>query len=103
MSHPAVESQLSAPGAGKGEVPASASDRPQAQAPSRAVLSLFQANILVAMLAGFWGRKSDGHPGPKLVGQGLMILAELVNYRRLTGRTPITRPPPGSKRPREPG
>jgi hypothetical protein len=94
VSHPEVESQLSAPGEGKGEAPASA--------PSRAVLSLFQANILVAMLAGFWGRKSDGHPGPKLVGQGLMILAELVNYRRLTGRTPMTRPS-RSKRPREPG
>jgi len=66
------------------------------------MLSLVQANILVAMLAGFWSRKSDGHPGPKLVGQGLMILAELVNYRRLTGRTPNTRPY-RSKRPRKPG
>ena len=35
------------------------------------------------MLAGFWGRKSEGHPGAKLVGQGLLILSELVNFRRL--------------------
>jgi hypothetical protein len=49
-------------------------------------LTLFQANLLVAMLAGFWGRKSDGHPGPKLMAQGLMILAALVEDRRLTGR-----------------
>jgi hypothetical protein len=63
---------------------------------------LLQANILVAMLAGFWARKSDGHPGAKLLGQGLRILAELVNYHRLTGRTPNTRPFP-SKRPRKPG
>ena len=102
VSQPAVEPQLSAPSPGKREPPASAPDHPQAQTSSRSALSLFQANILVAMLAGFWGRKSDGHPGPKLVGQGLMILAELVNYCRLTGRTPNTRPY-RSKRPRKPG
>jgi hypothetical protein len=102
VSQPAVEPQLSAPSTGKGEAPASPPDRLQAQAPSLSVLSLFQANILVAMLAGSWARKSDGHPGPKLVGQGLMILAELVNYRRLAGRTPNTQPY-RSKRPRKPG
>ncbi len=102
VSEPAVPAQLAAPSPGKREAPASAPDRPQAQASSRSALSLLQANILVAMLAGFWARKSDGHPGPKLVGQGLMILAELVNYRTLTGRTPNTRPF-RSKRPRKPG
>src|SRR5450756_1093708 len=33
-----------------------------------AKLTLFQANLLVAMLAGFWARKADGHPGPDLMG-----------------------------------
>lgn len=60
-------------------------------------LTLFQANLLVAILAGFWGRKSDGHPGPKVMAQGLMILAALVEDRRLTGRSTSdfwTRAPP---------
>lgn len=102
VSPPAVEPQLSAPSSDKREPPVSAPDRPKAQAPSPSALSLFQANILVAMLAGFWARKSDGHPGPKLMGEGLMILAELVNYRRLTLRKPNTRAY-RSKRPRKPG
>lgn len=75
---------------------------PWAPSTSRSRLTLFQANLLVAMLAGFWGRKADGHPGPKLVAQGLMILAELVNYRNLT-RPACPKPPPPSKRPRKPG
>jgi hypothetical protein len=65
-------------------------------------LSLFQANLLVAMLAGFWGRKSDGHPGPKLVAAGLIQLATLVNYRRMIEHGP-SHPLPRSNRPREPG
>ena len=69
---------------------------------SRSTLRLFQANLLVAMLAGFWARKSDGHPGPKLVAQGLIILAELVDYQRLTLQIP-RKPPPRKKRPRKPG
>src|SRR4029079_19247596 len=43
--------------------------------PSTPALTLFQANLLVAMLAGFLARKGDGHPGAKLMGEGLMILA----------------------------
>ncbi|MEO8428311.1 MAG: hypothetical protein ABI651_14470 [Verrucomicrobiota bacterium] len=39
--------------------------------------TLFQANLLVAMLGGFWGRKADGHPGPDLLGRGLVLLATL--------------------------
>lgn len=66
-------------------------------------LSLFQANLLVAMLAGFWARKGDGHPGPKLVAQGLMILSALVNDRRLTGQGIVSKPSLKSKRPRKPG
>jgi hypothetical protein len=99
---PAGQTPLAASCSGKGEAPASAPDGPRAEAPCRSGLSLFQANLLVAMLAGFWARKRDGHPGPKLLGEGLMILAELVNYRRLTGRTPTPRPS-RSKRPRKPG
>jgi hypothetical protein len=75
VSEPAVPAQLAAPSPGKREAPASAPGRPQAQASSRSALSLLQANILVAMLAGFWARKSDGHPGPKLVSEGGGTLA----------------------------
>lgn len=46
-------------------------------------LTLLQANVLVAMFAGFWGRKGDGYPGPRLVSAGLVILGELVHYRDL--------------------
>ena len=70
--------------------------------PNRSTLSLFQANLLVAMLAGFWGRKADGHPGTKVVAQGLIILAALVVDRRFTRQVPSP-PPPPAKRPREPG
>lgn len=60
-------------------------------------LSLYQANILVAMLAGFWGRKGDGHPGPRMMGQGLMLLAALVEHQRLIAskarETPARREP----------
>jgi Domain of unknown function (DUF4338)/Transposase DNA-binding len=67
-------------------------------------LTLFQANLLVAMLAGFWARKSDGHPGPKLVAEGLMILAALVSHQKLTRSAPLPHQPQArSKRPREPG
>jgi hypothetical protein len=69
---------------------------------NRSTLSLFQANLLVAMLAGFWARKSDGHPGPKVLAQGLMILAALVDYRRFIGQQP-SKPPHRLKRPRKPG
>lgn len=43
-------------------------------------LTLFQANLLVAMLGGFWARKSDGHPGPDLLGRGLILLGALVKW-----------------------
>jgi hypothetical protein len=66
-------------------------------------LTFFQANLLTAMLAGFWGRKGDGHPGPKVLAQGLMILAALVNDRRLTGQSLLKTPPHRPKRPRKPG
>src|SRR5260370_3303279 len=42
--------------------------------PSSPKLTVSQANILVAMLAGFWGRDCDGHPGDKVFGEGLRAL-----------------------------
>jgi hypothetical protein len=65
-------------------------------------LTLIQANLLVAMLANFWARKSDGHPGPKVLAEGLMILAALVHHRKLLGAVP-RQPEPGPARPRKPG
>jgi hypothetical protein len=72
------------------------------KAPSKPAWTLFQANLMVAMLAGFWGRKGDGHPGPKVLAEGLMILAALVEDRRIVGNSPA-KPPPRPSRPREPG
>ena len=60
-------------------------------------MSLFQANLLTAMLAGFLGRKGDGHPGPKTMARGLELLAAQVEVFLWL------RPPKGSKRPRKPG
>jgi len=37
----------------------------------------------VAMLAGFWARKADGHPGPDLMGRGLLILNTLVHWEKI--------------------
>jgi hypothetical protein len=50
-------------------------------------LSVLQANILVAMLAGFWGRKGDGHPGSQILAEGLRVLQALVWYARQTEPT----------------
>jgi len=49
-------------------------------------LQLLQANILVAMLAGFWGRAGDGHPGAQILAEGLRILAALVWYEAQCAR-----------------
>lgn len=43
--------------------------------------TLLQANILVAMLAGFWARASDGHPGAQILAEGLRELQAMVWYR----------------------
>ena len=45
-------------------------------------LTLLQANILVAMLAGFWGRAGDGHPGSQILAEGLHLLEVLVWYQK---------------------
>lgn len=49
-------------------------------------LTVLEANILVAMLAGFWARKSDGHPGAKVLSEGLMILEALVWYDEMKAK-----------------
>ncbi len=41
-------------------------------------LTILQANILVAMLAGYWGRTGDGHPGPQILAEGLRLLQAMV-------------------------
>ena len=50
--------------------------------PDAPKLSVLQANILVAMLVGFWGRAGDGHPGPRILAEGLRVLRTLVWYER---------------------
>ncbi len=60
-------------------------------------LTVLQANILVAMLAGFWGRPGDGHPGAQILAEGLRLLQLLVWYQQqcttlLRGKSP-KRPP----------
>lgn len=42
---------------------------------------MLQANILVAMLAGFWARAGDGHPGAVILAEGLRMLQALVWYK----------------------
>jgi hypothetical protein len=46
-------------------------------------LTLLQANLLVAMLGGFWARQADGHPGSDLMGRGLLMLNALVSWERI--------------------
>jgi hypothetical protein len=80
-----------------GPVPASAPVDPLTR--RQATLTLFQANLLVAMLGGFMARRTDGHPGPDQMAQGLLLLQELVEWERLKrGRVP-----PRRKAPRKPG
>jgi hypothetical protein len=43
--------------------------------------TILQANILTAMLVGFWARKSDGHPGTQILAEGLQSLDSLVWYK----------------------
>ena len=97
----ASEPSLSSPLEGKLERDTSNQTVAHVSASSRSDLSLFQANLLVAMLAGFWARKADGHPGPKLLARGLILLAAIVSDRRLSGRasSPPAHPPKRSRKP----
>ena len=63
-------------------------------------LTLLQANLLVATLAGFWARKADGHPGPDLMGRGLLILNALVQWERIKKARP--KHPPARQAARKP-
>ncbi len=49
----------------------------------KSTLTLFQANLLVAMLGGFWARQADGHPGPDLMARGLLMLNALVEWESI--------------------
>ena len=79
---------------------------PPSTGPSRSVtgstMSLAQANLLVAMLGGFWGRKGDGHPGAESLGRGLELLATLVHHCEILRLRP-KQSRHRSKRPRKPG
>lgn len=76
---------------------------PESKKKSGSTLCLLQANLLTAKLAGYWGRKSDGHPGPKTLARGLDILAKLVRFLRLIVEAQdLPRKPKTHKRPREP-
>lgn len=60
-------------------------------------LTVLQANILTAMLVGFWGRDCDGHPGDQILGEGLQALHLLVWYeasRQQPSAGPRRRRPP---------
>jgi hypothetical protein len=65
-------------------------------------MTLLQANLLVAKLGGFWARQADGHPGPDLMGRGLLILNALVEWERLKKENPRHHPSPKADR-RKPG
>ncbi len=70
---------------------------------SKPTLCILQANLLTAKLAGYWGRKSDGHPGPKTLSHGLEILAQLVNFLHLVVEAEdLPLKPKTRNRPREP-
>ena len=60
--------------------------------PESSKLTLLQANILVAMLAGFWGRAGDGHPGPEILADGLRLLEALVWYQKQCGKPVRSKP-----------
>ena len=89
----AVAPELAA--AGVPAVPAEPNEIP-------APLTLFEANLLVAMLGGFWARKADGHPGPDLMGRGLLMLNGLVNWERIKKKRAPTKGPAQQAR-RQPG
>jgi hypothetical protein len=76
---------------------------PKLKKKSTSTLCLLQANLLTAKLAGYWGRKSDGHPGPKTLARGLDVLAKLVKFLHLVVQAQdLPSMPKTRKRPREP-
>jgi len=76
---------------------------PKAKKKSTSNLCVLQANLLTAKLAGYWGRKSDGHPGPKTLARGLDILAKLVKFLHLVAEAnDLPLKPKTRNRPHEP-
>ena len=73
-----------------------------AAVPQAGRMTLFQANALVAALGGFWARPTDGHPGPKMLKRGLVLLHQYVQWERLK-RTESPQPKPRSRHHRQPG
>lgn len=61
------------------------------QYPQTQTLSVLQANTLTAMLAGFWARPSDGHPGAKILAEGLKLLQAMVWYKEHQAKSPSQR------------
>ena len=53
-----------------------------ARYPGTKPLTMLQANVLTAMLVGFWGRECDGHPGPQVLAEGVRALQLVVWYER---------------------
>jgi hypothetical protein len=75
---------------------------PKSNSSATSAITLAQANLIVAKLGGFWGRKGDGHPGAESLGRGLEVLGVLVHYCELIAPAPKPhRHPP--KRSRKPG
>jgi hypothetical protein len=66
-------------------------------------LTLLQANVLIAMRGGYWGRKGDGPPGPRVLARGLEVLGELVRYRQLVSPSPAPQLPSRREPARKPG
>ena len=60
-------------------------------------MTLIQANILVAMMAGFWARPSDGHPGAQILAEGLRELQAMVWYKVHSAQVAST--PPKRRKP----
>ena len=70
------------------------------QFPSTPKLTVFQANVLTAMLVGFWGRDCDGHPGDQILGEGLQALHLLVWYEIESKRGASQQRPPSTPKSR---
>ena len=48
---------------------------------------MLQANTLVAMLVGFWGRTGDGHPGAQILAEGMQVLRAIVWFKQQGEKT----------------
>lgn len=57
-------------------------------------LTVLEANLILARLAGSWCRRGDKHPGEKTLAEGLKLLHTLMWYEQLNQK-----PPPSSSSP----